>query len=83
MLIEIEPQQRSRWASGVIPYAQMGYWKPDYEPKDSDILCAFRIVPQEGVDPIEAAASNLVGGPSVIHRASPLVQRQIALPWKP
>jgi ribulose-bisphosphate carboxylase large chain len=47
----------SRWASGVIPYAQMGYWKPDYEPKDSDILCAFRIVPQDGVDPIEAAAA--------------------------
>src|ERR1700676_471970 len=51
------PQQKSRWASGVIPYAQMGYWKPDYEPKDTDILCAFRIVPQEGVDPIEAAAA--------------------------
>src|SRR6202790_197938 len=51
------PQQKSRWASGVIPYAQMGYWKPDYEPKDTDILCAFRIVPQEGVDPMEAAAA--------------------------
>src|SRR5260221_12980674 len=56
MIIETPPEQRSRWASGVIPYAQMGYWKPDYEPKDTDILCAFRIVPQEGVDPIEAAA---------------------------
>ncbi|HYK85172.1 MAG TPA: hypothetical protein VEV19_07390, partial [Ktedonobacteraceae bacterium] len=52
-----EQRKRSRWASGVIPYAQMGYWKPDYEPKDTDILCAFRIVPQEGVDPIEAAAA--------------------------
>src|SRR5438105_11390384 len=57
MRIETVPPQRSRWASGVIPYAQMGYWKPDYEPKDTDILCAFRIVPQEGVDPIEAAAA--------------------------
>src|SRR5205814_3888822 len=57
MTIEVSPQQKSRWASGVIPYAQMGYWKPDYEPKDSDILCAFRIVPQEGVDAIEAAAA--------------------------
>src|SRR5712691_610820 len=57
MTIEALPEQRSRWASGVIPYAQMGYWKPDYEPKDTDILCAFRIVPQEGVDPIEAAAA--------------------------
>jgi ribulose-bisphosphate carboxylase large chain len=57
MTIEALPEQRSRWASGVIPYAQMGYWQPDYEPKDTDILCAFRIVPQEGVEPIEAAAA--------------------------
>jgi len=57
MTTEILSEQRSRWASGVIPYAQMGYWKPDYEPKDTDILCAFRIVPQEGVDPVEAAAA--------------------------
>src|SRR6266851_3812475 len=57
MLIEPMPQQKSRWASGVIPYAQMGYWKPDYEPKDTDIVCAFRIVPQVGVDAIEAAAA--------------------------
>src|ERR1700686_1591885 len=57
MTIEAVPEQKNRWASGVIPYAQMGYWMPDYEPKDTDILCAFRIVPQEGVDPIEAAAA--------------------------
>src|SRR3989440_7473863 len=57
MIIETAQQQRSRWASGVIPYAQMGYWQPDYEPKDTDILCAFRIVPQEGVEPVEAAAA--------------------------
>jgi ribulose-bisphosphate carboxylase large chain len=35
----------------------MGYWQPDYQPKDSDVLCAFRITPQEGVDPVEAAAA--------------------------
>src|ERR1700726_394761 len=57
MTTEALPEKSNRWASGVIPYAQMGYWKPDYEPKDTDILCAFRIVPQEGVDPIEAAAA--------------------------
>src|SRR3979411_1199414 len=50
-------QERSRWASGVIPYKQMGYWDADYVPKDSDILCAFRITPQAGVDPEEAAAA--------------------------
>jgi hypothetical protein len=45
-----------RWGAGVIPYAEMGYWQPDYEPKDSDILAAFRITPQEGVPPEEAEA---------------------------
>ena len=48
---------KGRWESGVTPYAQMGYWEPDYEPKDTDVLCAFRITPQDGVDPIEAAAA--------------------------
>src|SRR5215831_10010693 len=49
--------KRSRWSSGVTPYAEMGYFNPDYEPKDTDILAAFRITPQPGVDAIEAAAA--------------------------
>ena len=49
--------QKSRWAAGVIPYKEMGYWRPDYEPESSDILAAFRITPQAGVDPEEAAAA--------------------------
>ena len=52
-----ETEKKGRWAAGVAPYAEMGYWDPDYEPKDTDILCAFRITPQPGVDPIEAAAA--------------------------
>jgi len=35
----------------------MGYWVPDYVPADTDILAVFRITPQEGVDPVEAAAA--------------------------
>ena len=35
----------------------MGYWQPDYEPKDTDVIALFRITPQEGVDPEEAAAA--------------------------
>lgn len=50
-------QNKGRWAAGVAPYAEMGYYVPDYEPKQTDILCAFRIVPQEGVDPVEAGAA--------------------------
>ena len=30
---------------------------PTTIPKDTDILCAFRFVPQEGIEPIEAAAA--------------------------
>jgi ribulose-bisphosphate carboxylase large chain len=47
----------SRWTAGVTPYAEMGYWDSDYEPKDTDVLAAFRITPQPGVEPIEAAAA--------------------------
>ncbi|HEX3828727.1 MAG TPA: hypothetical protein VHV82_15795, partial [Sporichthyaceae bacterium] len=46
-----------RWNAGVIPYAKMGYWEPDYVPKDTDILCAFRITPQAGVPANEAGAA--------------------------
>src|SRR3954454_4621568 len=52
-----EAPTRDRWAAGVAPYAQMGYWDADYEPSDTDILVAFRITPQDGVDAIEAAAA--------------------------
>jgi len=47
----------ARYAAGVIEYKKMGYWEPDYEPKDTDIITLFRITPQEGVDPVEAAAA--------------------------
>src|SRR5438094_2556626 len=50
-------QQKDRWSAGVTPYAEMGYYDADYVPKDTDILCAFRLVPQPGVDAIEAAAA--------------------------
>ncbi|MGI8626725.1 MAG: hypothetical protein ACR2J5_09175, partial [Geodermatophilaceae bacterium] len=46
-----------RWQAGVIPYAEMGYWQPDYEPADTDVLAVFRISPQEGVPPEEAGAA--------------------------
>ena len=49
--------QKQRYASGVLKYVQMGYWDADYMPKDTDLLALFRITPQEGVDPIEAAAA--------------------------
>ncbi|MEJ7583409.1 MAG: RuBisCO large subunit C-terminal-like domain-containing protein, partial [Acidimicrobiales bacterium] len=47
----------SRWNAGVMSYKEMGYWRPDYEPQDTDILAAFRLTPQPGVDPEEAGAA--------------------------
>src|SRR5438552_1209716 len=48
---------KRRYQAGVLKYRQMGYWEPDYVPKDTDTVCLFRITPQEGVDPVEAAAA--------------------------
>ncbi len=56
-----EPKQitdaKTRYSAGVLKYAQMGYWDSDYQPKDTDVLALFRLTPQDGVDPIEAAAA--------------------------
>jgi ribulose-bisphosphate carboxylase large chain len=46
-----------RYKAGVLKYAEMGYWDSGYRPADTDILALFRITPQEGVDPVEAAAA--------------------------
>ncbi len=48
---------RERFGPGVIPYKKMGFWAPDYEPRDTDVICLFRMTPQDGVDPEEAAAA--------------------------
>ena len=48
---------KARYAAGVLKYAQMGYWDGDYDPKETDLIALFRITPQDGVDPIEAAAA--------------------------
>src|SRR5689334_19731677 len=46
-----------RWSAGVLQYAEMGYWQPDYEPGPADVLAAFRVTPQDGVPPEEAGAA--------------------------
>src|SRR5690242_19159795 len=46
-----------RYKAGVLKYRQMGYWQPDYVPSETDTVCLFRITPQDGVDPVEAAAA--------------------------
>jgi ribulose-bisphosphate carboxylase large chain len=46
-----------RYESGVIPYAKMGYLDAAYQIKETDLLALFRVTPQPGVDPVEAAAA--------------------------
>ena len=48
---------KDRYKAGVMEYRKMGYYEPDYTPKDTDIIACFRVTPQEGVDPIEASAA--------------------------
>lgn len=52
-----ESATNDRYRAGVMKYAEMGYWQPDYEPADTDLIALFRITPQNGVDPVEAAAA--------------------------
>ena len=55
--VSAELKGKERYRAGVLKYAQMGYWNGDYVPKDTDLIALFRITPQDGVDPIEAAAA--------------------------
>src|SRR6516165_7732145 len=48
---------KDRYRAGVIQYKQIGYWQPDYEPKDTDVIALFRVTPQDGVEAEEAAAA--------------------------
>ena len=48
---------KDRYKAGVMEYRKMGYWEPDYQPKETDVIALFRVTPQDGVDPIEASAA--------------------------
>jgi len=72
---------RGRYSAGAMEYRDMGYWQPDYEPKDTDIITCFRVTPQEGVDPIEASAAvagSLRRRPGLSFGLTPHRQRQIS-----
>lgn len=44
------------YSAGVKAYRET-YWEPDYPIKETDLLACFKVVPQDGVDPEEAAAA--------------------------
>jgi ribulose-bisphosphate carboxylase large chain len=48
---------KARYRAGVLKYKEMGYWRPDYVPQETDVIAVFRITPQAGVEPDEAAAA--------------------------
>ena len=47
--MNVQPSQtvrgKDRYKAGVMEYRKMGYWEPDYEPKDTDIIACFRVTP--------------------------------------
>jgi ribulose-bisphosphate carboxylase large chain len=47
---------RSMFEAGVREYRET-YWVPDYQPRETDILAVFRVIPQPEVPPEEAAAA--------------------------
>ncbi|MGH8729094.1 MAG: form I ribulose bisphosphate carboxylase large subunit, partial [Burkholderiales bacterium] len=50
-------EHADRYKSGVMSYKKMGYWDAGYAPRATDVIALFRVTPQEGVDPEEAAAA--------------------------
>ncbi len=51
---------KALYSSGVKEYREMGYYDPNYTPKDTDTLAVFRVTPQAGV-PVEEAAAAVAG----------------------
>lgn len=55
--IETRKTRRGRYDAGVLKYKEMGYFDLHYQPKETDVIALFRVTPQDGVDPEEAAAA--------------------------
>jgi ribulose-bisphosphate carboxylase large chain len=53
---QTQTQSKTGYQAGVKDY-RLTYYTPDYTPKDTDILAAFRMTPQPGVPPEEAGAA--------------------------
>jgi ribulose-bisphosphate carboxylase large chain len=47
---------KSTFKAGVKPYQEV-YYNPDYTPKDTDLLCAFKVRCSPGVSMVEASAA--------------------------
>ena len=47
-----------RYESGVIPYAKMGYWDPDYTIKETDILSSIPLYSTTRCRPSRSSSST-------------------------
>uniref|UniRef100_A0A2Z4HG48 Ribulose bisphosphate carboxylase large chain n=2 Tax=Cyanophora TaxID=2761 RepID=A0A2Z4HG48_9EUKA len=56
MSSQARTQTRAGFKAGVKDY-RLTYYTPEYTPKDTDVLAAFRMTPQPGVPPEECAAA--------------------------
>jgi ribulose-bisphosphate carboxylase large chain len=56
MAPQTETKATASFKAGVKDY-KLTYYTPDYEIKETDILAAFRMVPQPGVPPEECGAA--------------------------
>ena len=56
MAPQTETRAGAGFKAGVKDY-RLTYYTPDYQPKDTDILAAFRMTPQPGVPPEECGAA--------------------------
>ena len=62
---QTQSQSGAGYKAGVQDY-RLTYYMPDYTPKDTDLLAAFRMTPQPGVPPEEAGAAVAGIGRTVV-----------------
>ena len=62
------PAPRGRYDAGVMKYKEMGYWRPDYEPRETDLIALADEEWSDGVVQLTDEAD----GPIVSVRAAQL-----------
>ena len=71
---------KTRYSAGVLKYRQMGYWQPDYLPKDTDLIALFRLTPQSGVDAMRPSIDPRNASASPRHSRRSKLSLRVAKP---
>ena len=61
---------KKRYSAGVLKYRQMGYWVPDYVPKDTDTICLFTNQLREKIGVMFGSPETTPGGRALKFYAS-------------